>query len=60
MDKVSNTSNDQESHSMSLEYDINDVKLSIQEANRVIEKFAFDRGAEKDGSVGLLIISPTK
>ena len=41
--------NDQESDSTHFEYDINDIKQSIQETNKVIEKFAIDKeGIEKD------------
>jgi hypothetical protein len=47
MDKNSYTLNDNEPHLMILEYDINDIKLSIQETIGAIEKFAFDREITK-------------
>jgi hypothetical protein len=47
MEEVSNTSNDREFHPVILEYNLNDVKLSIQEISTVIEKFVFDREITK-------------
>ena len=49
MNKNKGTPNNQESDSILSGYDINDIKLSIQETNRVIEKFAIDKeGIEQD------------
>jgi hypothetical protein len=43
MEEISNALNDRESHPILAEYDIDDIRLSIQETIRVIEKFIFDR-----------------
>ena len=43
MNEISNTLSDHESHPILLEYDIDDIRLSIQETVRAIEKFISDR-----------------
>ena len=43
MDQIINIVPDHESHPILLEYDINDIKLSIQETIKTVEKFAFDK-----------------
>ena len=48
MDKISDTLNDRESHPIPMEYDNNDINISIQETLRAIEKFAFDGEWERD------------
>jgi hypothetical protein len=47
MSDISNTLSDHESHPILLEYDIDDIRLSIQETIRAVEKFIFDREAIK-------------
>jgi hypothetical protein len=49
MDRNNGTPDDQESDTTLFGYDINDIKLSIQETNRAIEKLAIDKERiEKD------------
>ena len=47
MDKTIDTLNNQESNPILFEYDINDIRRSIQETIRAIEKFANDREVGK-------------